>query len=98
MHICICFKKNEYTFRESNSAILISASILKGPTLEEKNLLLRSKFFPLRIDLVLQELHSQQKQTGSQENCSICKNGGKNRDVHIYYNIGLMTPFVCSYS
>ena len=28
MHNCLCFKENGYTFWESNSAILISASFL----------------------------------------------------------------------
>ena len=40
-----------------------------GSTLKEKNLLPRSKFFSLRVDLILKALHCPGKQTGSHKSC-----------------------------
>ena len=42
-----------YTSRESNSALFIFISILCWSTLKRENLLLRSKFSPLRVNPIL---------------------------------------------
>ena len=45
------FQGNKYLCRGSNSSIFIFASLVYGEsTLIGKNLLIRSKFFPLRVD------------------------------------------------
>ena len=49
---------NGYTFRESNSFIVIFTSLLNmGPLLKEKNCSKRSKFFPFRVDTIFEGLH-----------------------------------------
>ena len=49
--VSIGFKVTGFTFRGSNSAIFIFASLLhKGKLLEKRICSSRSKFFPLRVD------------------------------------------------
>ena len=49
------FKMNGYIFRGSNSAIFIFASFLNGgQLLKERICSYRSKFFPLRVDTILE--------------------------------------------
>ena len=65
----VCLHKvNGYISRGSNSVILIFASLLNGSLLlKGKNLLLRSKFFPLRVDFILEGFYPSGNQTGSQK-------------------------------
>ena len=61
-------KGNGFTFKGSKSSIFSLASLLsRGSTFKDKNLLLRSKFFPLKVDPILEELCSSHKQTGSRK-------------------------------
>ena len=57
---------NGYTFRESNSVIFIFCLPSQFRfTFKENNLLLLKNFFPLRADLILEELKRPGKQVRS---------------------------------
>ena len=65
---------NGYSVRGSNSAISCFVPLFNiGQLLKERICSYRSKFFPLRVDLLLERLHLQGKQTGSQETYFPCK-------------------------
>ena len=62
--------QNGYTFRGSNSDILIVASLPGGAQLLKQRICSsRSKFFPLRVESILELPHSPGKQTGSHKSC-----------------------------
>ena len=55
-----------YTFRESNASILIFASVINEVQLLKKRICsCRSKFFPLRVETILEGLNCIRKQTES---------------------------------
>ena len=63
---CNRVKINGYTFRGSDSAISIFASLLNiGQLLKERICFCRSKFFPLRVDPITHWFNSPGKQEGS---------------------------------
>ena len=67
-------KVNLYTFRESISAIFVFASFLyRGQLLKEIICSLWSKFFPLKVDLILGELRCPGRQTVSHKSYSPLK-------------------------
>ena len=49
--------------------------LIRGQLLEKRICSLRSKFFPLRVDTILKEVHCPGKETGSHKNCLPLKNG-----------------------
>ena len=57
-------KVNGYTFKGSNSFI----NLHKGSNLKEKNLLPRSKFFPVRVDPILKRAVWSSKQQKANRN------------------------------
>ena len=63
-------KVTGYTFRRSNSAILVFTSLFNGVDLLEKE-------FTLIGDPILEGLNHTGKQTGSHKNCLPLENGGK---------------------
>ena len=69
-------KADEYTLSGSNCVSFIFASLPNwGNCLKERICFKGSKFFPFRVDHILEEICCPGKQTGSDK--SICKNGGK---------------------
>ena len=59
-------KGNGFYFKGSKSSIFCLASLLsRGPLLKIRICSFRSKFFPLKVDPILEELCSSHKQTGS---------------------------------
>lgn len=60
---------NGYTFIERKSFISVLPFFSMGSTPEGKNLLLRCKFFPSRVDPISGEFQSQEKQTGRHKSC-----------------------------
>ena len=76
---------NGYTFRGSNSVIFIVASHINwGHLLKERICSHWSKFFPLRVDPILERLHPACKQTGSLKNCLPLKTCRKKMEVYPY--------------
>ena len=76
-------KVNGYSFKGSESAIFVLPSFLKIFTLEEKNLLPRSKFFPFKSRIHLGKgFYCQRKQPGSRNSCSPFVNCQKNIGVY----------------
>ena len=68
------FKVNAYTFRGSDSAIFIFASLFKGwQLLKERIFSYRRRFFPLRVDLLSDRFHDPGKQKGSHNSCFLVK-------------------------
>ena len=68
---CTFIKASEYTLRGSNCIIFVFGSLLnRGYLFKERICSFRSKFFPLTVDLVLEELYCPEKQTESYDSCS----------------------------
>ena len=68
-HALTYYHLNGYPFKRNNSLLD------KGPLLKGKNLLLLSKFFPLRVDSIQGRLPYPGKQKESHKNCSpFCEN------------------------
>ena len=69
--LSVCLKVSGYTSKGSNSVIFIFVSIFNmGQLLKEMICSLRSKFFPLGVDPILEELGCPGNQTSSHESCS----------------------------
>ena len=66
----------------------ILPAFLSGSTLKERICSCRSKFFPLRVDPILEGLPLPGKQTGSHKSCNPFKNDGKTKHegVPIYFS------------
>ena len=62
-----------FSCRGSNSFIFAS-HLIRGQLLKERICFPRSKFFPVRVDLILKGLHCPGKGTGSHRSCFPCKN------------------------
>ena len=65
----ISFKVNRYPFRGSNSIFIFVSHLLRGQFLKKRIYSLQSKFFLLRIDLILKGLHCPGKQKLSHKSC-----------------------------
>ena len=69
LHIFVIFDLMLY-IRGSNSAIFIFVSLLNGDQhLKERICSFWSKFFPLKVDSILEELNHPEKQTGRYKSC-----------------------------
>ena len=64
------FEVNGYTFMRSNSQFHFWFPSKLESTLKEKNLLLRSRFFSLRVDPFSEVFCHSGKQAGSHKSCS----------------------------
>ena len=81
-------QKNLYTLRGSNYTIFIFASLLnKGQLLKERICSKGSKFFPLKVDLILHRLYHPGKETGCHKVVSLCKNDRKSGSVPTHFKI-----------
>ena len=88
--ICVpALKVNGYTFRGSSSAGFLFAFFFnRGQLLKERICSSRSKFFPLRVDLLLKGFRCLWKQSGSHKSCSpLGKLVVKHQGVPIHLNV-----------
>ena len=69
-----------YTFRRNNSSIFASLSD-EGQLINERICFSGSKFFPLRVDPVLEKFCHPGKQKGSHKSCSPLQNWQKSMEV-----------------
>ena len=80
-NLCWCISHtiwvSRYTFRDGNPGVLIFTPLSMGSTLKEKNLLPMSKFFPLRVNPILEGFSVPGKQQKDTKVVSLCKHGYK---------------------
>ena len=76
------FKVNEYTSMVSNFFFYFGLPSPQASTLKEKNLLLQSKFFPLKVDPIFGRPHLPVKQNGSHKNWLSLKTWRKKVEVY----------------
>ena len=92
--MCNRVKVNGSAFRGSNSAIFILASIFNvGQLIKERICSTRSKFFPLRVDLIFKRLQPPGwKQKVGNKICFLCKNYRKKHGgalIHLNHSLGV---------